>query len=261
MPRKVGVVTLVFALAAAFSLADDKKPTGKKTDRAQRKPVQNDQPRARGKHLVGRIVEGDSKQGVLVLAVRTSGAGDEDEVKIRLGKDTKFLALIQGGQKEYTVKEALRSGPFKKGTYVEVVRDAEGHAQVVKTGYFRPKIDLPKPVPFSVGKIKKVDADQGTLLVTVKKGSEERDVRIKAPRGLRFILVYTRGGGQMVLPGHDALRGKYFKEGAEVKVFYGTDSSPKAVMRVIRGGKPEGGQGTKPAATKGEKAKAKKDSK
>src|SRR5262249_8576228 len=166
---------------------------------------------------IGKIKEIDPKKGVLTLTVKK---GDEEkETKIDIDEDTKFVVLGKGGAKELTAKEAAKAETFKAGTTVHIMKGPEGQIRIM-TGVPLdfPHPNFPGPGNFVVGKIKEVDADKGTLTVTIKeKGGKTKDKEFKVGKDTQ-VMVMTGKGPPKPTRGKDGLKAKQFKGGAMVSL-------------------------------------------
>jgi hypothetical protein len=108
----------------------------------------------------------------------------------------------------------------------------------------KPPVELKRPEGFSppvMGIIKKIDAEKGTLTVTVKKGETEKDVVYKITDDTKFMVAGGFGEKPKIVTGKDGLKAKQFKVGAAVHVMAGKDNTAKMVGSALGIKPPFGG--------------------
>ncbi len=213
--KSVCAAALVLLLAG-FTPAEDKKPEVKK-------------PRPDAPAVpTGQIKKIDASKGLLILTVRKDGEAKEEEVKI--GADTKIILFTRGGKKELTGKEGLESAQLRPGMTVVVKRDDEGKVLSVQAvGRARGKApDLTtRPNAIVSCKVKDVDAEKGTITLTVRRaGQQAKDRTLKVSDETLF--VHSVGGEQTKYTGKDGLKAKEFKPGTEVD-FVSDDDTAKSI--------------------------------
>jgi hypothetical protein len=96
--------------------------------------------------------------------------------------------------------------------------------------------DEKKPVAL-VGIIKKVDADKGILVVTVK-GKEAKDADVEILIGDKTKFVALGRDGKKEFTGKAGLKADAFKPGSKVHIFYGSDGKVAMVLGVPSGAAP-----------------------
>ena len=136
----------------------------------------------------------------------------------------KVVVFVGADKKEFTGKEGLKNDEVKAGAKIRVLSDAGGKATEVQIG------TPPKPLT-AKGKIKKVDAEAGSLTVTVKKKKQETDSAFKVDDATK-VVIYAEGQKKKELTGKDALKDPEVKEGAAIVVVSTPDGSKVTEVRV-----------------------------
>jgi HSP20 family molecular chaperone IbpA len=189
-------------------------------------PAQVTKP-ARPKATLGKIKKIDAKNGVLILTVKKDE--EDKEVTIKLGDEAKFITISQAAKKELSAEEAAKADAFKPGTSVNVFKGPEGEVRVMAGGplnFPRPEAGgFGKPI---AGKIKEVDADKGTLTVTIKENGKEKDKEFKVGKDTRVMVIGSKGA--VGKPGKDGLKAKQVKAGADVHLQIGAEGKLVMVM-------------------------------
>jgi hypothetical protein len=160
------------------------------------------------KLTVGKVKKVDEEKGVLVLTV-----GDkEKEVKIDENVDIMVFGKTQQ-PKKVDGKTALKE-VFKTGTMVRLMNAPNGKTMIMVGSL--PMGPLSIDPRSTAGKIKKVDAEKGTLVVTI----DDKDEEIKPGEETKFMIIAGRGGPK-VMSAKEALKRDEFKPGAQIRLMKG----------------------------------------
>jgi hypothetical protein len=191
---------------------------------------------ARPRMTVGKIKKIDAKKGTLILLV---GEKDEEkEVKIKIDEDTKFIAFSKGKAKEMSSEDAADSDAFKPGTVVRVMKGPEGELHVVAGMTLK----VPPPPDFSPGgapergKIKKIDADKGTVTVTVTEKGKITDKELTVEKDT-MVMVFSPKSPPKMVKGKAALKGASLKAG-DMVMFKADDEGHLKFIGKTNYGKP-----------------------
>jgi hypothetical protein len=179
---------------------------------------------------MGKIKKIDEEKGVLILTV-----GDKDEAKdkeIKITDDVSVMSFSRGEKpKKVTGKAILKEKDLLKiGAVVQVFRSPDGKTMIM-LGSFPTRPQGGDPMREGVtGKIKKMDAEKGTLILTV----DGKDMEIKTTEETKFMV-----RGSKPISAKEALKKEAFKEGAHVRVMKGPDGNAMMIMSVPAVKKPK----------------------
>jgi hypothetical protein len=221
MLRRVLSAAVVLALFAGAAPAADDKAEGELPDKS--------------KQIRGKVKKIDTEKGVFVV---TTKKDDKDaDVDIKVDDDTTFMMPSPNPKAgAVTGKDGLKA--LKVGMAVQIItlgKKKNVLAMGGLTGRLGPQIG-------ALGKIKKLDADKGVLILTVKGKDEDKDQEIKLTEDVK-VMIFTPKA--RTLDGAAALKEKdLFKPGTTINVM----KSPSGSTMLIIGGFPTSPMGTNPAA-------------
>jgi hypothetical protein len=166
------------------------------------------------------------------MTVTVKEKGKEKDVDLKVQKSTRFIAFGEkGGAPASSVgKDGLKIKTLKEGAEVRYITDKDGNLTMVMTGKL-PQFHGPgaaggpggagpggrlQPVHPQLGvgggsgKIKSIDTDKGTITVTVREGTKEKDRDLKVGKDTKFYI------GGRPLSAKEALKAKQLKKGTQI---------------------------------------------
>jgi transcription antitermination factor NusG len=176
---------------------------------------------------IGKIKKVDADKGILTVTV---GTGDQaKDVDYKITDDTRIMSA-----KTTPIKGGLKSEEIKVGGPVTIFVDGDGNVKAVLLAHQGPGATTVGKLHETRGRIKKVDADKGTLTVTVGTGGQTKDVEFKLNPATMI-----GAGSKGELPG--GLKNKLVKTGADVVVYADEDGKVLGVQLIgLKGGESPG---------------------
>jgi hypothetical protein len=162
----------------------------------------------KGQTTTGTIKKVDASAGTFTVTVK--GKAEAANKDFNVSDATKVVVYdAKGGKKEATGKEGLKNAMVKEGVNVAVHSDADGKVTEVQIG------NVPTGTT-TTGMLKKVDAESGTLTLTIGTAKGPMDKDFTVTDSTKVFTPETRDKKEQM--GKAALKSEHVKAGIQVSV-------------------------------------------